>query len=254
MHKNYRAFLSRTLSAPIGTLRVTIAPWFLCFLWPNGFLVSLCLGAPGNGLSFQGILCVLGAKKMGQNLDELFDVVDEQDRVIGQATRREVHARGLRHRAVHLLVVNGAGRVFLQKRSMQKDIFPGAWDSSAAGHVGAGEDYDGTAVRELAEELGLKLPEQAANSGVGAPRPQMQRMFRIESCVETGREFVWVYRVAAEGPFTLQTEEIECGDWFAPMEIDRWLAERPGDFASAFPLVWRRGREMIALWPTLGAG
>ena len=182
---------------------------------------------------------------MGQNLDELFDVVDERDRVVGQATRREVHAHGLRHRAVHLLVVNGAGRVFLQKRSRQKDIFPGAWDSSAAGHVGAGEDYDGTAVRELAEELGWKLPEQTVNSGVGATRRPMQRMFRIESCVETGQEFVWVYRVAAEGPFTLQADEIERGDWFAPAEIDRWLAARPADFASAFTLVWQRGREMI---------
>ena len=182
---------------------------------------------------------------MAQNLDELFDVVDEQDRVIGQATRREVHAHGRRHRAVHLLVVNGAGRVFLQKRSMQKDIFPGAWDSSAAGHVGAGEDYDGTARRELAEELGLKLPAQAASSGLGAPRAPIERLFKIESCVETGQEFVWVYRVAAEGPFTLQADEIECGDWFAPAEIDRWLAARPEDFASAFQLVWRRGRERI---------
>ena len=85
---------------------------------------------------------------MAQNLDELFDVVDAQDRVTGKLPRREVHARGLRHRAVHMLVVNGAGRVFLHKRSMAKDLFPGVWDSSAAGHVGAGEDYDGTAARK----------------------------------------------------------------------------------------------------------
>ena len=103
---------------------------------------------------------------MAQNPDELFDVVDAHDRVTGQMSRREVHARGLRHRAVHILVVNRAGQVFLQKRSMAKDLFPGTWDSSAAGHVGAGEDYDGTALRELEEEIGLKLPE-----GSGVPFP-----------------------------------------------------------------------------------
>ena len=167
---------------------------------------------------------------MAQNLDELFDVVDEQDRVTGQLARREVHRRGLRHRAVHLLVANRAGQVFLHQRSMQKDLFPGVWDSSAAGHVGAGEDYDGTAVRELAEELGCR-PESP-------PRP----LFKIEARAETGQEFVWVYRVEAEGPFTLQADEIERGGWFAPAEIDRWVAERPAELAPAFVFIWPRAR------------
>ncbi len=167
---------------------------------------------------------------MAQNLDELFDVVDGQDRVTGQLPRREVHARGLRHRAVHILVRNRAGQVFLQKRSMAKDLFPGVWDSSAAGHVGAGEDYDGTAVRELDEELGCR-PEQP-----------VQRLFKIEAREETGQEFVWVYRAESEGPFTLQAEEIERGDWFKVAEIDRWLAERPQEIAPAFRFLWPRAR------------
>lgn len=167
---------------------------------------------------------------MAQNLDELFDVVDEQDRVTGQLPRREVHRLGLRHRAVHILVRNRAGQVFLQKRSMAKDLFPGTWDSSAAGHVGAGEDYDGTAVRELAEEIGCR------------PEKSLQRLFRIEAREETGQEFVWVYRAEAEGPFTLQAEEIETGGWFAVAEIDRWLAERPQEIAPAFLFIWPRAR------------
>ena len=167
---------------------------------------------------------------MAQNLDELFDVVDEKDRVTGQLTRREVHRRGLRHRAVHLLVINRAGRVFLQRRSMQKDLFPGMWDSSAAGHVGAGEDYDGTARRELEEELGCR------------PELPPQRLFKIEAREETGLEFVWVYRVEAEGPFILQADEIESGDWFSVEEIDRWLAERPAELAPAFLFIWPRVR------------
>ena len=171
---------------------------------------------------------------MAQNLDELFDVVDEQDRVTGQLPRREVHARGLRHRAVHMLVANQAGQVFLHQRSMQKDLFPGVWDSSAAGHVGAGEDYDGTALRELEEELGCR------------PAHPPQPLFKIAAREETGQEFVWVYRVEAEGPFTLQADEIERGGWFALAEIDRWVAERPPELAPAFLFIWPRARPWFA--------
>ena len=170
---------------------------------------------------------------MGQNLDELFDVVDEQDRVTGQMARRDVHRLGLRHRAVHLLVVNRAGRVFLHQRSKHKDLFPRFWDSSAAGHVGAGEDYDATAVRELAEELGCR------------PARPPQPLFKIEARPETGQEFVWVYRVEAEGPFTLQPDEIERGDWFAPAEIDRWLTEKPHEIAPALMYLWPLARGKI---------
>ena len=170
---------------------------------------------------------------MGQNLEELFDVVDEQDQVTGQLPRREVHRLGLRHRSVHILVRNRAGQVFLQKRSMAKDLFPGTWDSSAAGHVGAGEDYDGTALRELEEEIGCR------------PTKPLQRLFKIEAREETGQEFVWVYRAESEGPFTLQPDEIDSGAWFTVAEIDRWLVERPQEIAPAFVFIWPRARGMM---------
>ena len=170
---------------------------------------------------------------MTQNLDELFDVVDEQDRVTGQAPRRVVHAQGWRHRAVHLLVVNAAGQVFLQKRSKTKDLFPGIWDSSAAGHVGAGEDYDRTALRELEEELGCR------------PEKPLQPLFKIEARAETGQEFVWVYRVEAEGPFTLQVDEIECGDWFSREAIEHWIDDKPQELAPAFLFIWPRASALL---------
>jgi isopentenyldiphosphate isomerase len=182
-----------------------------------------------------------------QNLDELFDVVDENDRPVGTMARREVHRLKLRHRAVHLLAVNRAGKVFLHKRSMKKDLFPGFWDSSAAGHVGAGEDYDASAVRELEEELGWRLPANPFERQVGAPgrRAPIERLFKIEARKETGQEFVWVYRVEAEGPFVLEADEIECGDWFTVAEIDRWLAERPHEVGSALRYLWPRARERL---------
>ena len=160
--------------------------------------------------------------------EEIFDVVNERDEVIGRATRREVHARGLRHRAVHVLVFNSRGEVFLQKRSMKKDTAAGLWDSSSSGHLDSGEDYDNCAVRELCEEIGL--------TATGASQPR--QLFRIDACTETGWEFCWVYHYWSEGPFQLHPEEIETGGWFAPERVSSWIAERPQDFASAFRLVW----------------
>jgi isopentenyldiphosphate isomerase len=159
--------------------------------------------------------------------EEWFDVVDERDAVVGRATRREVHARGLLHRAVHILVYDRAGRVFLQKRSMKKDLCPGLWDSSASGHLDAGEDYDTAAVRELGEEIGIR--------GAGSP----ERWRRIEACAETAQEFVWVYRLDYDGPLVLEPEEIERGEWLAPAEVTRAIAERPGEYCPAFKLIWR---------------
>jgi isopentenyldiphosphate isomerase len=159
---------------------------------------------------------------------ETLDVVNERDEVIGRRSRGEVHRLGLMHRAVHVLVFNAGGEVFLQKRSMKKDRQPGLWDSSASGHVDSGEDYDACAVRELCEEIGLRLEK--------AP----ERLFKLGACAQTDQEHVWVYRCEAEGPFQLDPDEIERGDWLAPEEITRWMKEQPHDFASALLVIWKK--------------
>jgi isopentenyldiphosphate isomerase len=160
--------------------------------------------------------------------EELFDVVNEHDEVIGQMARRDVHRMGLRHRAVHVLVFNSRGELFLQKRSQFKDCFPGCWDSSASGHLAPGESYDDCAVREVQEELGVRL----------CPSPR--RLFKLAACEETGQEFVWVYRWDCDGPFELHPEEIESGGWFHPQAISAWIARAPSEFASGFRLIWQR--------------
>ena len=66
-----------------------------------------------------------------------------------------------------------------------------------------------------------------------------ERLFKVAARPETGHEFVWVYRCAAEGPFTLHPEEIERGGWFAPVALNRWMEGRPGEFASGFVLIWK---------------
>ena len=167
--------------------------------------------------------------------EEIFDVVNERDEVVDRKPRREVHARGLLHRAVHVLVFNARGEVFLQKRSMSKDTSPGLWDSSASGHLDSGEDYDYCAVRELREEIGLMVEHSP------------ERLFRIAACAETGQEFVWVYRLKNEGPFTLHPDEIERGGWFATEMVTAWVADRPDEFASAFRLIWRMAVNANAL-------
>ncbi|PWU17555.1 MAG: NUDIX hydrolase [Verrucomicrobia bacterium] len=159
--------------------------------------------------------------------EEIFDVVNERDEVIGQAPRYEVHSRGLLHRAIHVLVFNSNGRIFLQKRSLSKDRQPGLWDSSASGHLDAGEDYDVCARREVREELGLSLPTTP------------ERVFKLPASAQTDQEHVWVYRCRAEGPFTLAAEEIETGDWFTPAQVSAWMTDRPQEFASAFRLIWK---------------
>ncbi len=89
--------------------------------------------------------------------DELLDLVDENDRVIGTALRGDCHGNPESlHRAVHLFVFNPAGELYLQLRSMSKTVQPGKWDTSVGGHISAGEEYVDALYRETAEELALE--------------------------------------------------------------------------------------------------
>lgn len=151
---------------------------------------------------------------------ELFDVVDETNTPIRVASRHEVHTHHLLHRAVHIFVFNRVGELFLQKRSRWKDAHPGRWDSSAAGHVNAGDTPDGTAPRELSEELGVTA--------------DCKHLASIPASERTGHEFVELYRAEHDGPFTLPRAEIETGHFFSLDQITRWIATRPADFATGF--------------------
>lgn len=156
---------------------------------------------------------------------EMFDVVDENDEVIGTQSRHVVHEKDLRHRAVHIFVLNRRGEIFLQKRSRWKDRHPLQWDSSAAGHVNAGDTYDVTAPREVEEELGV----QTECTAIG----------QLPANVQTGWEFVRLYRAEHGGPFRLPPAEIECGAWFTIAQVQRWTEARPEDFAPGFLECWR---------------
>jgi 16S rRNA (adenine1518-N6/adenine1519-N6)-dimethyltransferase len=156
---------------------------------------------------------------------EIFDVVDEQDRVVAQRPRGEVHREKLLHRAVHIFVFNERGELFLQRRSRWKDMHPRDWDSSAAGHVNTGDDYATTPPRELEEELGVSAP--------------LTEIGTVAACAGTGWEFVKIYRAVHNGPFRLPPAEIECGGFFTIQQLDGWIAARPGDFANGFLECWK---------------
>jgi 16S rRNA (adenine1518-N6/adenine1519-N6)-dimethyltransferase len=163
--------------------------------------------------------------ELPQTNSERFPVVDETDNVLCGAGRSEVHGNNLRHRAVHILIFNLAGEVYLQQRSRWKDRHPLRWDSSAAGHVGEAESYDETAVRELREELGVSV--------------SLKKISKLHASERTGQEFIWVYRGEADGPFSLNRMEIETGAFFAQSIVDGWIAARPGDFAPGFIECWK---------------
>ncbi len=156
---------------------------------------------------------------------EEFDVVDENNTVIGTAPRGDVHRLNLLHRSVHILVFDDAGSVLLQKRSAWKDREPLKWDSSAAGHLEPGEDYAAAAARETEEELGI--------------RPELQPLGKIRACENTGGEFVEVFTARHQGPFMPAPAEIEDAKFFPLGMIASWIAVRPDDFAPGFREVWR---------------
>jgi isopentenyldiphosphate isomerase len=131
---------------------------------------------------------------------ELVDVVDADDRVVAQATRAEVRARKLRHRATYILLFNSSGQLFVHRRSATKDICPSYDDVAVGGVVGAGESYDEGARRELAEEVGI--------SDV-APRPMLKFQYDDGENRVNGR----VYSVLYDGDLRLQEEEIAGGEW-----------------------------------------
>jgi len=172
------------------------------------------------------------AKPAAQAGPERFPIVDENDREIGTATRPEVHENNFRHRAVHILIFNGIGELLLQKRSPWKDRHPLLWDSSAAGHVEANEQYDETADRELDEELGVAA--------------QLRPIGKLQASEKTGQEFIVVYHGEHNGPFRYPSEEISAVEFFPVDIINRWVANKPEDFAPGFLESWRLANANLA--------
>ncbi|MDA8160673.1 MAG: NUDIX hydrolase YfcD [Desulfobacteraceae bacterium] len=132
-------------------------------------------------------------------------IVDEKNRIIGQASRREMRRDNLIHRATYILVFNRRGELFVQRRTLSKDIYPGFHDLAAGGVVQAGESYEESARRELWEELGIRA----------RLKPLGERYFADQGNRVWGEVFICRH----EGPFTLQAEEVADGEFMAVSDI-----------------------------------
>lgn len=176
---------------------------------------------------------------MSEFTEEMLDVVDQDDVVIRQETRSRVHKQQLMHRATHIILCDSENRVFLQLRSKSKDTNPGLWDTSAAGHVDAGEAYLACAVRELHEELGVTLEPQDLTQ-VGQMSPSAQNGF----------EFVRIYLARSDQAVTLEPGEIDDGKWLSEAQLAAWLTEEPDAFTDTFKIIWQHYQQ----WVQSGSG
>ncbi|MEU4680889.1 NUDIX domain-containing protein [Micromonospora sp. NPDC023737] len=145
--------------------------------------------------------------------DELLDIVDEQDRVVGQARRGEVYAAGLRHRCAFVLARDDEDRIFVHRRTARKLVFPSLYDMFVGGVVGAGESYDAAALREAEEELGVP--------GLPAPVPLFKFLY------ETSEHRWWssVYEVRCPSEVAPQPEEVAWHAFLTEDELERRLTE-----------------------------
>lgn len=139
--------------------------------------------------------------------EEWFPLVNEEGETIGKATRKECHSGSkMLHPVVHLHIFNEAGDLYLQKRSMTKDIQPGKWDTAVGGHIDYGETVEEALRREVREELGIT-----------DFAPQFITRYIFESAIE--KELVNTFRTTYDGPFTPDPSELDEGRFWPKAEI-----------------------------------
>jgi isopentenyl-diphosphate Delta-isomerase len=169
---------------------------------------------------------------------ELLEVVDATNRPLLILPREEVHRQQLLHRSVLVLVFDEQNRLFLQKRSRTKEVYPGRWDVSASGHILAGESRDAAACRELLEELGF------------APHRIVVRQ-EIPASPATGQEFVTLFTTRCTGKeIRTNEQEVEDGYFVDHEELGCMLREYPELLT---PALLHFGRSGLVFSPKMGS-
>ena len=158
-------------------------------------------------------------------MPERIQIVDKDDQPIGASTRQEAWVNGSFYRLVQIVLRDETGNFLLQKRSMQKPLYPGRWTNAASGHVDEGETYETSAPRELKEEIGVDAPLRF----VGKFLVQKQEDGKIIN------QFNGVFEgiIPHTADFTLQTEEVSEVKWFTPDELREAVTTNPNDFTPA---------------------
>lgn len=148
---------------------------------------------------------------------ERLDIVDENGIPTGETVEREeAHRNGVRHRTSHvwlLRVHNGKTQILLQKRSADKDSFPGCYDISSAGHIPAGDGFLDSALRELKEELGVSVKAEELVF-CGQRRFQFHEMFHGgEFCDNQVSNVYALWMDMAADQFIIQRSEVDSVLW-----------------------------------------
>lgn len=154
---------------------------------------------------------------------EVFDIVTQEGVPTGGYVEREhAHAEGICHRTAHVWIYrmqDGKVQVLLQKRAMNKDSFPGRFDTSSAGHIPAGSEPLESALRELKEELGIVAKKEQLQYA-DKFRVQFEKEFHSKLFRDNEVAFVFCYgEPVKEEELVLQTEEVECVEWFDLEEV-----------------------------------
>jgi 16S rRNA (adenine1518-N6/adenine1519-N6)-dimethyltransferase len=166
--------------------------------------------------------------------DMRIQIVDQNNNPIGSATKQEAWRDGLIHRVVRISILDQAGRLLVQKRSLQKELFPGRWDNSAAGHVDAGETYEQAALRELHEELGLEGVElQFLGDYFVDVTDDWRQMKR----------FTRTYKIVLKDPlpsFKLPKDEVESIEWMEIAKVKELVTDHPDQVTDGLEQVMSR--------------
>ncbi len=166
--------------------------------------------------------------------EEIFDIVNDKDEVIGQERRSVVHRKGLFHRGVHIWLFMPDGKLLIQRRTEDRPHAPGALDCSVSEHVKAGEDYLSAARRGLREELGLE--------GIDLEPVIKFRMEYGPNDNEISELFQG--RLTDPGRVHFDPQEVASVEAASTEELEEWIKERQRPFARWFEqmLNWYWGR------------
>ncbi len=165
------------------------------------------------------------------------DILTESGEVMATAGYEETHKHGLRHRSVHMIVLNEKGEVYLTKRSKTKPNFPGYYEGSVAGHVDAGETAERAALRELKEELGVTAQPQDLHE-LGE--------FRHNDKLPNGwieNEITMLYLLRYDGKITFDTREIEEAGFRSKERIMQMIQNKE-KFTPGFLELFRRYQQL----------